>query len=182
MFIVCFIHLKISFWKGSFAHYPAKPSIPQNVGSRDCGSHCFIHQQHWTRSSVNFQINIFKYVHKWIYIYITFEGNIFFIKFIKCKILLNFWFYIKLNIWDLMASLHYNKLFVCMFVVQSCLTLWDPMGCSPPSSSVHGIFQAGKAEWVAISLSRESSRPRGQTQVSCIAIGCFTVWATREDQ
>ena len=35
-------------------------------------------------------------------------------------------------------------------LLQSCLTLWDPMDCSPPGSSVHGIFQARILEWVAI--------------------------------
>ena len=65
-------------------------------------------------------------------------------------------------------------------VAQSCLTLCDPMDCSPPASSVHGIFQARILEWVAISFSRGSSRPRGQTWVSCIAGRCFTIWATRE--
>ena len=40
---------------------------------------------------------------------------------------------------------------------QPCLTLCDPMDCSPPSSSVHGIFQARILEWVAISSSRGSS-------------------------
>ena len=40
---------------------------------------------------------------------------------------------------------------------QSCLTLCDPMDCSLPCSSVHGIFQATKLEWVAISYSRGSS-------------------------
>ena len=43
-------------------------------------------------------------------------------------------------------------------VAQLCLTLWDPMDCSPPGSSVHGIFQARILEWVAISFSRGSSR------------------------
>ena len=38
-------------------------------------------------------------------------------------------------------------------VVQSCLTLSDPMDCSPPGSSVHGIFQARILEWVAIAVS-----------------------------
>ena len=38
-------------------------------------------------------------------------------------------------------------------VAQSCLTLSDPMGCSPPGSSVHGIFQARVLEWVAIAFS-----------------------------
>ena len=38
-------------------------------------------------------------------------------------------------------------------VTQSCLTLSDPMDCSPPGSSVHGIFQARVLEWVAIAFS-----------------------------
>ena len=54
-------------------------------------------------------------------------------------------------------------------VAQSCLTLCDPMDCSLPSSSVHGISPARILEWVAISFSTGSSQPRGQTQASCIA-------------
>ena len=38
-------------------------------------------------------------------------------------------------------------------VTQSCLTLSDPMDCSPPSSSIHGIFQARVLEWGAIAFS-----------------------------
>ena len=45
-------------------------------------------------------------------------------------------------------------------VAQSCPTLCDPMECSLPGSSVHGILQARVLEWVAISFSRGSSRPR----------------------
>ena len=52
-------------------------------------------------------------------------------------------------------------------VAQVCLTLCDPLDCSPPASSVHGIFQARKLEWVAISFSRGSSWPRDPTPVSC---------------
>ena len=44
----------------------------------------------------------------------------------------------------------------------------NPMDCSPPDSSVHGISQARMLKWVAISLSRESSRPRDQSHDSCI--------------
>ena len=65
-------------------------------------------------------------------------------------------------------------------VAQLCPTLRDPMDCSLPGSSVHGIFQARILEWVAISFSRKSSRPRDWTQVSHIVGRCFTVWATRE--
>ena len=43
-----------------------------------------------------------------------------------------------------------------------------------------GIFQARVLEWVAMSFSRGSSQPRDRTQVSCIAGGFFTVWASRE--
>ena len=55
---------------------------------------------------------------------------------------------------------------VKVIVAQSCLTLWDPMDYSPPGSSVHGIFQVRKLEWVAISFSRGSSWSRDQTQGS----------------
>ena len=44
---------------------------------------------------------------------------------------------------------------MCVLVAQSCPTLCNPMDCSPPGSSVHGILQARILEWVAISFSRE---------------------------
>ena len=46
-------------------------------------------------------------------------------------------------------------------VTQLCLTLCDPMYCSLPGSSVHGIFQARILEWVPISFSWRSSQRRG---------------------
>ena len=48
----------------------------------------------------------------------------------------------------------------CYLVTKSCLILCDPMHCSLPGSSVHGILQMRILEWVAISSSRGSSRPR----------------------
>ena len=45
---------------------------------------------------------------------------------------------------------------------------YDPMDCSPPGSSVHGILLARTPEWVAISFSRRSFQPSDQTCVSCI--------------
>ena len=63
---------------------------------------------------------------------------------------------------------------------QLCLTLCEPMDCSPPGSSFHGISQAGILEWVAMSFSRGSSQPRDQTQVSLIAGRFFIIWAIRE--
>ena len=60
-------------------------------------------------------------------------------------------------------------------VVQSCLTLCDPM-----DYTLHDILQARTLEWVALPFSKESSQPRDQTQISHIAGGFFTNWATRE--
>ena len=48
-------------------------------------------------------------------------------------------------------------------VAQSSQTLWDPMDYSLPGSSIHGSFQAGVLEWIAISFSRLSSQPRDRT-------------------
>ena len=48
--------------------------------------------------------------------------------------------------------------------------------------TVHGILQARILEWAAFPLSRAFSQPRDQTQVSHIAGGLFTSWATREAQ
>ena len=59
---------------------------------------------------------------------------------------------------------------------QSCPTLCDPMGCSPPGSSVHGILQARRVERVAVPASRGSSRPRDRARVSrifCTVGGLF---------
>ena len=60
------------------------------------------------------------------------------------------------------------------------LSNWTELNCSLPGSSVNGIFQTRVLERVAISSSRESSRPRDQTQVSHVVGRCFTVWATWE--
>jgi len=56
------------------------------------------------------------------------------------------------------------------------------MVCNPPGTSVYGFLQARILEWVAISFSNWSSQPRDWTQVSNIAGGFFTSWATREAQ
>ena len=68
---------------------------------------------------------------------------------------------------------------VCVSVTQSCTPLCDPVDCSQPGASVHGIFQGRILEWVAISSSRNPSS-RDQTWVSCIAGRLFTTWATRK--
>ena len=71
----------------------------------------------------------------------------------------------------------------CCLVTQLCQFFHDPMACSPPGSSVHGVSQARILEWVATSFSRGPSWPRDRTHVSCvccIASGFFTYWGIRE--
>ena len=58
-----------------------------------------------------------------------------------------------------------------------CLTLFHPMDCSPPGSSIHGISQARILEWVAISFSRGSSQLRVWTHFSCIGRQILYHWA-----
>ena len=57
-----------------------------------------------------------------------------------------------------------------------------PALCNPMDYTVHGILQAGILEWVAVPFCRGSSQPRDRTQISPIAGGFFTSWATREAQ
>ena len=69
---------------------------------------------------------------------------------------------------------------VKVLVTQLRPTLCNSVDCSPPGFSVHGILQARILEWVAIPSSEGSSLSRDWTQVSCIAGGFFTIWATTE--
>ena len=77
------------------------------------------------------------------------------------------------------SLLHCHSVRVCP-IAQSCLTLWDPMDCNPPGSSVHGIFPAWILEWVAISYSRGSSLTRDQTCVSFSGRWILSQWANWE--
>ena len=56
----------------------------------------------------------------------------------------------------------------------SCVQLCDPMDCSPPGTSVHGILQARILDWVAISFSGVSSRHRDGSRVSYVC--CIDRW------
>ena len=64
--------------------------------------------------------------------------------------------------------------------IRLCLTLCNPVNCSPPGSSVHRILQGRILEEVTISFSRGSSWPRGQTRTSRIVGRFFTIWATTQ--
>ena len=86
-------------------------------------------------------------------------------------------------LWGTLLSLAAFPLLIfkkVVLITQSCLTLCDPMDCSPPGSSVHGILWARIVEWIAIPFSRGFSRLRNQTPVFHIVGGFCTIWATRE--
>ena len=76
---------------------------------------------------------------------------------------------------------------VLCLVAQLCPTLWDPMDCSPPGSSVPRdspeSLDSGILEWVTMPSSRESSQPRNQIHVSRIACGFFyhMMWSIRKN-
>ena len=99
------------------------------------------------------------------------EGDVF-IYLSQCHALLCFWFFFT----------PFLLLFIRekVKVSQPCLTLSNPVNCSPSGSSVHGILQARILEWVSISFSRGFSHPRDWTHVSSIAGRFLTNWATRE--
>ena len=91
--------------------------------------------------------------------------------------------YIQLNKMSLHISISISiYLYRYTYIVKalSCPTLCNPVDCSSPGSSIHGILRARILEWVAISFCRGSSQPRDRTQVSCIAGRRFNLWATRE--
>ena len=85
------------------------------------------------------------------------------------------------SIWQEQEQLHHFC--CCCLVAKKC----DPMGCSPPDSFVHGISEVRILEWVTISFSRGSSRPRDWTYLSCIGRQVFFLsffflnhWAIKE--
>ena len=61
-----------------------------------------------------------------------------------------------------------GRMCVCLSF-QSCPTLYDPMDCSLPDSSVHGILQARILEWAASSFSRGFSWVSDCTRISCVS-------------
>ena len=81
----------------------------------------------------------------------------------------------KVYIYRLCVHTHTHTHTHTCLVAQLCLTLWGPMDCILPGSSVHGILQARILEWVAISFSRAFSLRRDRTQSSCITVRFFSI-------
>ena len=80
----------------------------------------------------------------------------------------------------LQVSLDFPLLHSSPLWSKECPTLGNPMDCSLPGSSVHGIFQAIVLEWIGISFSRGSSQPRDLTCIFCIGRWILYPWATWE--
>ena len=72
----------------------------------------------------------------------------------------NLEFNIKKKAYGLMEFQRLLVIYCCYLVTKLCPTFCDSMNCSPPGSTVHGVFQARILEWVAISFSRGSPQPR----------------------
>ena len=85
--------------------------------------------------------------------------------------------YISSYIYTYMYILIYTYMCVCTQSLND-VQLCDPMNCSPPGSSLHGISQVRILEWVAISYSRGSSWPKDRTHVSCIGRWILYHWTT----
>ena len=84
----------------------------------------------------------------------------------------------RLYIVTLLFNLHAEC--TVLIAPQLCPSLCNPTDYTPPGSSVHGVLQARILEWVAISFSRGSMRPRSWTQLSSTAGRFYNIWATRE--
>ena len=101
------------------------------------------------------------------------------------------WFHLKQHVW-LKKKFETNPIAVSTPSAQIVITKyhfplkwkWKSLSCVRLCSlldyTVHGILQARVLKWVAFPFSRESSQPRNQTRVSCIAGRFFTNWAMRE--
>ena len=78
---------------------------------------------------------------------------------------------LRLDLEAEMVEVFPTHLYACLRAksLQSCPTLCNPMDCSPPGSSFHGIFLARILEWVGISFSRGSFQPKDRTLVSCVS-------------
>ena len=93
--------------------------------------------------------------------------------------MLSWWSHSSGRMTDIYQGQNYrknNEERMCMRakLLQCYVTLCDPIDCSPPGSSVHGISQARILEWVSMPSSRGSSWPRNPTCISCTAGGFFT--------
>ena len=75
----------------------------------------------------------------------------------------------KAKIWNYTHTHTHTHIYIyTVLSLQSYLTLWYPMNCTSPGSSVYGILQLRILEWVVLLSSRWSSQPRDRTYISCL--------------
>ena len=79
-----------------------------------------------------------------------------------------------------LTAYKFGTVCVCVQSLSRVPLFWDPMDCSPPGFSVHGILQARILEWVAISSSSRSSWLRDRTHTSCTGRRILYHWASWE--
>ena len=92
---------------------------------------------------------------------------------------INVWFYFE---WEVEYTTNRKEILIIV-LINSCarmLTLCDPTDCSPPGSSVHGIFQARVLEQDAISYTSGSSQLQDWTWISCVSRQILYRWVTWE--
>ena len=120
----------------------------------------------------NFVVGSWCYIRNFINTYINFDflnsAHINSINFSIGYLIFTRWMILKSEKWNWSHS------------VMSISWTQDPMDCSLPGSSIHGIFQSRILEWVAISFYRRSLWLRDWTRVSHIVGRLFTIWTTRE--
>ena len=93
--------------------------------------------------------------------------------FLPCSFLFHFFLFLTSENWCGYQDVLPVDKCMCAKLLQSCLTLCDPMDCSS-GSSAHGILQARILEWGAMPTSRQSSGPKDRTRVSYVS--CFGRW------
>ena len=114
-----------------------------------------------TVSYLNFSMNLWEMTfHGKKYSFRTFNGS----RAFCCTVA---WSLTQFSVVGYLVKFHCESENVNVLLTQSCPVLCDPMDCSLPGSSVHGISQARILEWIAISFSRAPSQPGAHTQVSC---------------
>ena len=86
------------------------------------------------------------------------------------------YYFLRFGVLEHLEKLQRPSVNWCL-ITKSCLTLCDPMDCSPPGSSVREISQTRTLEWIAIPFLRGASQPRDQTHVSCMGRQMLYHWA-----
>ena len=169
----------VSSWTDNAPHFPGSSSSSFDSWARNV---CFLHQNRpWFLQDIHTTITAGnKNWHGFQLTFVRFGSCLWVPAYSWSPPPYTHLLFLPACLWTLNFSMRHEDKESQSRVAQSCPTLWDPMDCSLPGSSVHTIFQARILEWLAISFSRVSSWPTDWTQVFHIVGRHFTIWATRE--